>query len=84
MCRDKDPRIADIFVQKGAFLKLYSNYIMEFDQKCRLFDEARRKYPEFDTVTTAFEVNPVYVLKPRLKKVKLSVCIAFSNVCCCM
>ena len=49
--------MADIFVTKGAFLKLYSQYIMEYDAKCQLLSESRKKFFEFDRVTSAFEVR---------------------------
>ena len=55
--RESDPRLADIFVTKGAFLKLYSQYIMEYDAKCQLLSESRKKFFEFDRVTSAFEVR---------------------------
>ena len=57
--RDKDPRIADIFVKKGPFLKLYTTYIMEYDSMCTAFDEARKKHVEFDRCTSVFEVKRI-------------------------
>ena len=55
-CRDKNPRIGDIFVTKGPFLKLYTSYIREFENMTTGLDDARRKYPEFDKVCSDFEV----------------------------
>ena len=57
LSREADPRIADIFVTKGPFLKLYTSYIREFEMMCNTLDDARRKYPEFDRVVTDFEVS---------------------------
>ena len=59
LCREADPRIADIFVKKGPFLKLYTSYIREFEMMCNTLDDARRKYPEFDRVVADFEVSCV-------------------------
>lgn len=49
--------MADIFVKKGAFLKLYTNYIREFNSMVALLDDNRRKNPDFDRAVTEFEVN---------------------------
>ena len=54
--RDKNPRIGDIFVTKGPFLKLYTSYIREFENMTTGLDDARRKYPEFEKVCSDFEV----------------------------
>ncbi|KAI0232072.1 hypothetical protein LSAT2_017572 [Lamellibrachia satsuma] len=69
---ESDPRIADIFVKKGPFLKLYTSYIREFEIMCNTLEEARRKYPEFDRVVVDFETSAQcaglalkhYMLKP--------------------
>ena len=50
------PMLADIFVKKGPFLKLYSSYISEYDSICQLLDELRRKSSDFNNVVTRFEV----------------------------
>lgn len=55
--REKDPRIADIFVKKGPFLKLYTNYIREFNSMVALLDDTRKKNPDFDNAVTNFEVS---------------------------
>lgn len=55
--REKDPRIADIFVKKGPFLKLYTNYIREFNSMVALLDDTRKKNPDFDHAVTNFEVS---------------------------
>jgi FYVE/RhoGEF/PH domain-containing protein 5/6 len=50
------PMLADIFTKKGAFLKLYSCYISEYDAICQLLDELRRKSSDFNNVVKRFEV----------------------------
>ncbi|KAI5617761.1 FYVE, RhoGEF and PH domain-containing protein 6 isoform X3 [Silurus asotus] len=65
-------RLADIFVQKGPYLKMYSTYIREFDRNVALLDEQCRKNPSFATVVRQFEKSPRcaslalkhYLLKP--------------------
>ncbi|MCJ8743205.1 hypothetical protein PDJAM_G00091190 [Pangasius djambal] len=65
-------RLADIFVQKGPYLKMYSTYIREFDRNVALLDEQCRKNPSFATVVRQFETSPRcaslalkhYLLKP--------------------
>ncbi|XP_007235027.3 FYVE, RhoGEF and PH domain-containing protein 6 [Astyanax mexicanus] len=65
-------RLADIFVQKGPYLKMYSTYIREFDRNVALLDEQCRKNPAFATVVRQFETSPRcaslalkhYLLKP--------------------
>ena len=50
-------RLADIFVQKGPYLKMYSTYIRQFDNNVALLDEQCRKNPAFVAVVREFEVN---------------------------
>ncbi|XP_073693910.1 FYVE, RhoGEF and PH domain-containing protein 6 [Garra rufa] len=65
-------RLADIFVQKGPYLKMYSTYIREFDRNVALLDEQCRKNPPFANVVRQFETSPRcaslalkhYLLKP--------------------
>ncbi|KAL8221699.1 UNVERIFIED_CONTAM: FYVE, RhoGEF and PH domain-containing protein 6 [Gekko kuhli] len=48
-------RIADIFVKKGPYLKMYSTYIKEFDKNVALLDEQCKKNPSFAAVVRDFE-----------------------------
>ncbi|XP_057180243.1 FYVE, RhoGEF and PH domain-containing protein 6 isoform X1 [Triplophysa rosa] len=65
-------RLADIFVQKGPYLKMYSTYIREFDRNVALLDEQCRKNPPFASIVRQFEMSPRcahlalkhYLLKP--------------------
>uniref|UniRef100_A0A8C0LFN7 FYVE, RhoGEF and PH domain containing 6 n=1 Tax=Canis lupus dingo TaxID=286419 RepID=A0A8C0LFN7_CANLU len=64
--------IADIFVKKGPYLKMYSTYIKEFDKNIALLDEQCKKNPAFAAVVRDFEMSPRcanlalkhYLLKP--------------------
>ncbi|XP_053518254.1 FYVE, RhoGEF and PH domain-containing protein 6 isoform X1 [Artibeus jamaicensis] len=65
-------RLADIFVKKGPYLKMYSTYIKEFDKNIALLDEQCKKNPGFAAVVREFEMSPRcanlalkhYLLKP--------------------
>ncbi|XP_043824682.1 FYVE, RhoGEF and PH domain-containing protein 6 isoform X1 [Dromiciops gliroides] len=65
-------RIADIFVKKGPYLKMYSTYIKEFDKNVALLDEQCKKNAGFAAVVKDFEMSPRcanlaikhYLLKP--------------------
>ncbi|XP_023364979.1 FYVE, RhoGEF and PH domain-containing protein 6 isoform X1 [Otolemur garnettii] len=65
-------RIADIFVKKGPYLKMYSTYIKEFDKNIALLDEQCKKNPGFAAIVREFEMSPRcanlalkhYLLKP--------------------
>ncbi|XP_011489595.1 FYVE, RhoGEF and PH domain-containing protein 6 isoform X3 [Oryzias latipes] len=65
-------RLADIFVQKGPYLKMYSTYIRQFDNNVALLDEQCRKNLGFAAVVREFEMSPRcaslalkhYLLKP--------------------
>ncbi|NXX77457.1 FGD6 protein, partial [Urocolius indicus] len=65
-------RIADIFVKKGPYLKMYSTYIKEFDKNVALLDEQCKKNAGFASVVRDFEMSPRcaslalkhYLLKP--------------------
>ncbi|OCT87522.1 FYVE, RhoGEF and PH domain-containing protein 6 [Xenopus laevis] len=65
-------KIADIFVIKGPYLKMYSTYIREFDRNISLLDDQCKKNPGFAEVVRYFEVSPRcanlalkhYLLKP--------------------
>uniref|UniRef100_A0A8C5KU42 FYVE, RhoGEF and PH domain containing 6 n=1 Tax=Jaculus jaculus TaxID=51337 RepID=A0A8C5KU42_JACJA len=60
-------RIADIFVKKGPYLKMYSTYIKEFDKNIALLDEQCKKNPGFATVVREFEVSAKNYLKNLLE-----------------
>ncbi|XP_056430294.1 FYVE, RhoGEF and PH domain-containing protein 6 [Hyla sarda] len=65
-------KIADIFLKKGPYLKMYSTYIREFDRNVALLDEQCKKNAAFAGVVKDFEVSPRcanlalkhYLLKP--------------------
>lgn len=66
------PKISDIFVKKGPFLKLYSSYIQNFEAQCNFFDECCQKYIVFNKKVKEFELSDIckklsvkhYMLKP--------------------
>ncbi|GCC37834.1 FYVE, RhoGEF and PH domain-containing protein 6 [Chiloscyllium punctatum] len=78
---EEHQRIADIFVEKGPYLKMYSTYIKEFDKNVCLLDEQCKKNPTFATVVREFEMSTRcanlalkhYLLKPvqRIPQYKL-------------
>ena len=49
--------MADIFVRKGAFLKMYTDYIREFESMVSLLDESRHRNADFDKTVSDFEVS---------------------------
>lgn len=55
--RGDHQRLADIFVQKGPYLKMYSTYIRQFDHNVALLDEQCRKNAAFAAVVREFEVK---------------------------
>lgn len=65
-------KIADIFVTKGPYLKMYSTYIREFERNIALLDEHCKRNPGFAAVVREFELSPRcanlalkhYLLKP--------------------
>ena len=66
------PKIADVFLRKGPFLKLYSAYIRDFQNQSTLLDECVQKYPRFASALKEFEMSerckrlPLthYIIKP--------------------
>lgn len=56
MYRDENAQLADIFVKKGPYLKMYSTYIREFDKNVALLEEQSKRNPAFGTVVREFEV----------------------------
>ncbi|KAI4891345.1 hypothetical protein NFI96_015733, partial [Prochilodus magdalenae] len=64
--------VADIFLKKGPYLKMYSTYICEFDKNVTLLEEQCKKNPTFAKVVREFESSPCcanlavkhYMLKP--------------------
>lgn len=69
---DEKKGIADIFVKKGPFLKLFSSYIRDFETITSTYDDALKKYPLFQAAALDFEMSPRcaklalkhYMLKP--------------------
>ncbi|KAK1804396.1 hypothetical protein P4O66_020425, partial [Electrophorus voltai] len=64
--------VADIFLKKGPYLKMYTSYICEFDKNVALLEEQCKKNPAFAKVVREFESSPCcanlalkhYMLKP--------------------
>ena len=54
--RDTKKGIADIFVKKGPFLKLYTSYIRDFETMTATLDEAVKKHSAFQAALKEFEV----------------------------
>ncbi|VDI07485.1 FYVE, RhoGEF and PH domain containing 5/6 [Mytilus galloprovincialis] len=79
--RENCKKVADIFVKKGPFLKMYTAYITDFEETNRVFDDAIKKIPTFQQVVKEFEMSPRcaslgvrhYLLKPiqRIPQYKL-------------
>ncbi|KAG7281048.1 hypothetical protein CRUP_016680 [Coryphaenoides rupestris] len=69
---DENARLADIFVKKGPYLKMYSTYIREFDKNVALLEEQCKRNPAFAAAVRVFEASPRcanlalrhYLLKP--------------------
>ncbi|CAL8358922.1 unnamed protein product [Lota lota] len=69
---DENAQLADIFVKKGPYLKMYSTYIREFDKNVGLLEEQSKRNSAFGAVVRAFEASPRcanlalrhYLLKP--------------------
>uniref|UniRef100_A0A7N8YFW7 FYVE, RhoGEF and PH domain containing 6 n=1 Tax=Mastacembelus armatus TaxID=205130 RepID=A0A7N8YFW7_9TELE len=69
---DENAQLADIFLKKGPYLKMYSTYIREFDKNVALLDEQSKRNPAFGAVVREFEASPRcanlalkhYLLKP--------------------
>nr|XP_022299386.1 activating transcription factor 7-interacting protein 1-like isoform X2 [Crassostrea virginica] len=78
---EENPQVADIFVKKGPFLKLYTSYIKDFSDANEVLDEACKKFPSFLVAVKQFEKSPRcsnlalkhYMLKPiqRIPQYKL-------------
>lgn len=75
-----NPKIADVIVRKGPFLKMFSAYIRDFHSQSFLLDECVQKYPKFGAVVKQFELSERcknlslkhYMLKPVQVKKYLS------------
>ncbi|MEQ2313679.1 hypothetical protein AMECASPLE_004548 [Ameca splendens] len=69
---NESSQVADIFLKKGPYLKMYSTYISEFDKNVALLEEQSKKNPAFGAVVKDFEASPRcanlavkhYLLKP--------------------
>ncbi|XP_059916231.1 FYVE, RhoGEF and PH domain-containing protein 6-like isoform X3 [Gadus macrocephalus] len=69
---DENSQLADIFVKKGPYLKMYSTYIREFDKNVALLEEQSKRNSAFGAVVREFEASPRcanlalrhYLLKP--------------------
>ncbi|XP_010755589.3 FYVE, RhoGEF and PH domain-containing protein 6 [Larimichthys crocea] len=69
---EENAQVADIFLKKGPYLKMYSTYIREFDRNVALLEEQTKRNPAFGAVVREFEASPRcanlalkhYLLKP--------------------
>ena len=55
--RAETPHIANIFLKKGPYLKLYNTYIRDFQKLTAALEEASVKSPLFQTALKEFEVR---------------------------
>ncbi|KAG7221099.1 hypothetical protein INR49_017540 [Caranx melampygus] len=55
---DENSQLADIFLKKGPYLKMYSIYIREYDKNVALLEEQSKKNPAFGAVVREFETSP--------------------------
>uniref|UniRef100_A0A3B4ZDL9 FYVE, RhoGEF and PH domain-containing protein 6-like n=1 Tax=Stegastes partitus TaxID=144197 RepID=A0A3B4ZDL9_9TELE len=53
---DENAQVADIFLKKGPYLKMYSTYIREYDKNVALLEEQTKKNAAFGAVVKNFEV----------------------------
>lgn len=68
----QNPKMGDIFVKKGPYLKLYTTYIQNFEKHTADLDDACNKYPLFGAAVRDFEATARcqslqvrhYMLKP--------------------
>uniref|UniRef100_A0A8C5GF43 FYVE, RhoGEF and PH domain-containing protein 6-like n=1 Tax=Gouania willdenowi TaxID=441366 RepID=A0A8C5GF43_GOUWI len=69
---DDNDQLADVFLKKGPYLKMYSTYIREFDRNVALLDEQMKRNSAFGAVVQTFEASSRcanlalkhYLLKP--------------------
>ena len=69
---EANPKIADVIVKKGHFLKLYTDYVQNFQDINTHYQECCEKYPNFNRLVQEFERRPEcrnlkishYMLKP--------------------
>ncbi|GAB6026704.1 FYVE, RhoGEF and PH domain-containing protein 6 [Chamberlinius hualienensis] len=69
---DTLPKIADIIVKNGPFLKLYTTYFQNYSELINMLDDACKRYPLFNDALRHFELNERckklevkhYMLKP--------------------
>lgn len=69
---ETNPKISDVIVKKGAFLKMYATYIQNFESQTQFLDECCSKYLKFGKLVKDFEATDIckkltlkhYMLKP--------------------
>ena len=55
---DSKKKIADVFVKKGPFLKLFTTYIKDFQDLSEHFENCCQRNPKFKKATQEFECLP--------------------------
>lgn len=69
-----EPKIADIIVSKGPFLKLYTTYIQNFKSQTNLLSDCCKKYPRFEKCVKDFEAldicNKLYIKQHMLAPIQ--------------
>lgn len=53
------PKIADVIVEKGAFLKLFTSYVIDFPFSSEHFIVCCKEYPAFGRLVKMFEAQEV-------------------------
>ena len=55
--RNTTPRIGDLLTQFAPFLKLYTEYVRDFDKATGVLNECLSASPEFAALITKLQVN---------------------------
>lgn len=55
---DSCPRIGDIMYNFGPFLRMYSEYISNFENGLKVLEETQKRYPGFAEAVKQFEAQP--------------------------
>lgn len=55
--RAENPKVADVFIKKGPYLKLYTTYIKDFEKLTAELEDACNRYPNFKAAVKEFEVT---------------------------
>lgn len=76
MCRDLNPRIGDILQKLAPFLKMYGEYVKNFDCALELVNTWMERSAQFKTIIQEIQVQISNTAAPLCNRLVVILCVS--------